>query len=188
MSCRLFDGTVKPGGHDPAHVHGGTYKVEEVGVFRLSREPRKELTSGMVGYLISGIKTVSDTRTGDTVTLDSNPVDKPLPGFTEVKPVVFSSIYPVASDDYQSLLEALENISSTTLLSPTRKILRLPSVRVSVRLSGTLAPRIVQERLEREFDQSIVMTMPSVRYRFLLSDGRVVTIDNPQYYPDPAVG
>ncbi len=108
VSCRVFDGTVRPGDTIRLMYTGATYRVEEVGVFRLARESRKELTAGMVGYLISGIKTVSDTRTGDTITLDANPVDKPLPGFKEVKPVVFSSIYPVASDDYQSLLEALE--------------------------------------------------------------------------------
>ena len=76
--------------------HNTTHKVEETGVFRLTREPRKELTAGMVGYIIAGIKTVSDTRIGDTVTLDANPAAQPLPGFKEVKPVVFASIYPIS--------------------------------------------------------------------------------------------
>ncbi len=187
MSCRVFDGTVRPGDTIRLMYTGATYRVEEVGVFRLARESRKELTAGMVGYLISGIKTVSDTRTGDTITLDANPVDKPLPGFKEVKPVVFSSIYPVASDDYQSLLEALEkyklNDASLTYQKDSSAAL---GQGFRCGFLGLLHLEIVQERLEREFDQSIVMTMPSVQYRFHLSDGTTVTVDNPQYYPDPA--
>ena len=80
---------------------GATHKVEEVGIFRLGREPRNALSAGEVGYIIAGIKTVSDTRIGDTITLDTDPAPGPLPGFKEVKPVVFSSVYPVTSDDYQ---------------------------------------------------------------------------------------
>ncbi len=187
VSIRLFDGTVRPGDMIRLMSTGGTYKVEEVGIFHLSREPRKELTAGMVGYLISGIKTVSDTRVGDTITLDTNPVDKPLAGFREVKPVVFSSIYPVASDDYQSLLEALEkyklNDASLTYQKDSSAAL---GQGFRCGFLGLLHLEIVQERLEREFDQSIVMTMPSVQYRFHLTSGEVVTVDNPQYYPDPA--
>ena len=187
VSLRIFDGVVKPGDTIRLMSTGVTYKVEEVGIFHLSREPRKELTAGMVGYLISGIKTVSDTRVGDTITLDANPVDKPLAGFREVKPVVFSSIYPVASDDYQSLLEALEkyklNDASLTYQKDSSAAL---GQGFRCGFLGLLHLEIVQERLEREYDQSIVMTMPSVQYRFLLADDRVVTVDNPQYYPDPA--
>jgi GTP-binding protein LepA len=186
VSCRVFDGVVTPGDTIRLCSTGSTHKVEEVGIFRLTREPRKELTAGMVGYLISGIKTVSDTRIGDTITLDANPVAKPLPGFKEVKPVVFSSIYPVASDDYQSLLEALEkyklNDASLTYQKDSSVAL---GQGFRCGFLGLLHLEIVQERLEREFDQSIVMTMPSVQYRFDLMDDTTVTIDNPQYYPDP---
>ncbi len=187
VTCRLFHGSVKPGDTIRLMSNGATYKVEEVGIFHLNREPRKELTAGMVGYLISGIKTVSDTRVGDTITLDTNPADRPLPGFKEVKPVVFSSIYPIASDDYQSLLDALEkyklNDASLTYQKDSSAAL---GQGFRCGFLGLLHLEIVQERLEREFDQSIVMTMPSVQYRFHLSDGRMVTVDNPQYYPDPA--
>ena len=187
VTCRLFDGVVVPGDMIRLMSTGGTYKVEEVGIYHLTREPQKELTAGMVGYLISGIKTVSDTRIGDTVTLDANPVEKPLPGFKEVKPVVFSSIYPVASDDYQSLFDALEkyklNDASLTYQKDSSAAL---GQGFRCGFLGLLHLEIVQERLEREFDQSIVMTMPSVQYRFYLSDGTVLTVDNPQYYPDPA--
>ena len=85
-----------------------TYKVEEVGILGLNRTPCPELSAGSVGYIISGIKTVSDTRIGDTITLDDRPAPAPLPGFKEAKPVVFSSLYPMSSEDYQSLSEALE--------------------------------------------------------------------------------
>lgn len=187
VTCRIFDGVVAPGDMIRLMSTGSTYKVEEVGIFHLTREPQKELTAGMVGYLISGIKTVSDTRIGDTITLDMNPVDKPLPGFKEVKPVVFSSIYPVASDDYQSLLEALEkytlNDASLTYQKDSSAAL---GQGFRCGFLGLLHLEIVQERLEREFDQSIVMTMPSVQYRFYLTDGTALTVDNPQYYPDPA--
>ena len=186
VTCRIFDGVVAPGDMIRLMSTGSTYKVEEVGIFHLTREPQKELTAGMVGYLISGIKTVSDTRIGDTITLDTNPVDKPLPGFKEVKPVVFSSIYPVASDDYQSLLEALEkyklNDASLTYQKDSSAAL---GQGFRCGFLGLLHLEIVQERLEREFDQSIVMTMPSVQYRFYLTDGTALTVDNPQYYPDP---
>jgi len=87
--------------------NGAAYKVEEVGVFRLEREPRDNLSTGDVGYIFAGIKTVSDTKIGDTITLDSAPAPEPLSGFKDVKPVVFSSIYPIASDDYQSLTDSL---------------------------------------------------------------------------------
>jgi GTP-binding protein LepA len=187
VTCRLFDGKVAPGDAIRLMSTGAAYKVEEAGIFHLSREPRQELSAGMVGYLIGGIKTVSDTRIGDTITLDANPVAKPLPGFKEVKPVVFSSIYPVASDDYQSLLEALEkyklNDASLTYQKDSSAAL---GQGFRCGFLGLLHLEIVQERLEREFDQSIVMTMPSVQYRFFLTDGSALVVDNPQYYPDPA--
>jgi GTP-binding protein LepA len=187
VSCRVFDGTVKQGDVIRLMYNGTTYKVEEVGVFRLVREPKKELTAGMVGYIIAGIKTVSDTRIGDTITLDNNPVVAPLPGFVEVKPVVFSSIYPIASDDYPSLAEALEKykLNDAALVYQKDSSAALGQG-FRCGFLGLLHLEIVQERLEREFDQSIIMTAPSVQYNFFLNDGTMVEIDNPLYYPDPA--
>ena len=187
VSCRVFDGTVKPGDMIRLMYNGTTYKVEEVGVFRLAREPKKELTAGMVGYIIAGIKTVSDTRVGDTITLDNNPIAAPLPGFVEVKPVVFSSIYPIASDDYPSLAEALEKykLNDAALVYQKDSSAALGQG-FRCGFLGLLHLEIVQERLEREFDQSIIMTAPSVQYNFFLNDGTMVEIDNPLYYPDPA--
>ncbi len=186
VSCRIFDGTLKPGETIRLMSHGKSYKVEEVGVFRLVREPRKELRAGEVGYIIAGIKTVRDTRIGDTITVESRPAEEPLAGFREVKPVVFSSLYPVASDDYPSLVDALDkyqlNDSSMIFQKDSSSAL---GQGFRCGFLGLLHLEIAQERLEREYNQSIIMTVPSVRYRFTLQDGSDVEVDNPQYYPDP---
>ncbi len=186
VSCRVFDGTVRQGDTIRLMSQGTTYRVEEVGVFRINREPQKELSAGEVGYVIAGIKTVSDTRIGDTITLDARPAPQPLPGFKDVKPVVFSSIYPIASDDYQSLLEALEKykLNDASLVYQKDSSAALGQG-FRCGYLGLLHLEIVQERLEREFDQSIIMTAPSVQYRFHLDDGTVLDVDNPLYYPDP---
>jgi GTP-binding protein LepA len=187
VSCRIFDGTVRAGDIVQLMSTGTTYKVEEVGIFRLNREPRDELQAGSVGYIIAGIKTVSDTRIGDTITLDANPAPAPLPGFKEVKPVVFSSIYPVSTDEYPSLADALEKykLNDAALVYQKDSSAAL-GMGFRCGFLGLLHLEIVQERLEREFDQSIVLTVPSVQYRFYLDDGTMEIIDNPVYYPDPA--
>ena len=141
----------------------------------------------MVGYLIAGIKTVSDTRIGDTITLEARPAAGPLPGFKEVKPVVFASIYPVATDDYQDLADALEKykLNDAALVYQKDSSAALGQG-FRCGFLGLLHLEIVQERLEREYDQSIIMTVPGVQYRFTLADGKVITVDNPLYYPDPS--
>jgi GTP-binding protein LepA len=186
ISCRVVDGALRPGDIIRLMYNNATYKVEEVGTFRLTRHPARELTAGMVGYVISGIKTISDTHIGDTITLDQRPAAAPLPGFKEVKPVVFSSIYPISSDDYSSLVDALEkyklNDASLTYQKDSSAAL---GQGFRCGFLGLLHLEIVQERLEREFDQSIIMTVPSVQYVFTMKDGSSLTVDNPQYYPDP---
>ncbi|MBU4448461.1 MAG: translation elongation factor 4 [Proteobacteria bacterium] len=187
VSCRIFEGQVKPGDIIRMMYHGTMHKVEETGVFRLTREPRKQLSAGMVGYLIAGIKTVSDTRIGDTLTLEARPAAGPLPGFKEVKPVVFASIYPVGNDDYQDLADALEKfkLNDASLVYQKDSSAALGQG-FRCGFLGLLHLEIVQERLEREYNQSIIMTVPGVRYRFTLADGKVITVDNPLYYPDPS--
>ncbi|KUG22169.1 translation elongation factor lepa [hydrocarbon metagenome] len=187
IHCRVFEGSAKSGDIIRFMYNGATYKVEEVGHFLLTRSKRERLSAGEVGYIIAGVKTVSDVRTGDTITLQDRPCSLPLPGFKEVKPVVFASIYPIASDDYQDLADSLEKYK----LNDASFIFEKDS---SAALGqgfrcgflGLLHLDIVQERLEREYDLSIILSVPSVRYRFTLKDGKVIYVDNPAHYPDPS--
>ncbi len=187
VSCRVFEGTVRPGDIIRFMSNQTPYKVEEVGIFRLTREPKESLSAGEVGYIISGVKTISDTRIGDTITLERHPAPAPLPGFKDVKPVVFSSLYPISSEDYQSLLESLEKykLNDAALVYQKDSSVAL-GLGFRCGFLGLLHLEIVQERLEREYDQAFIMTVPSVQYQFTLQDGKVITVDNPQYYPDPA--
>jgi GTP-binding protein LepA len=186
VSCRVFDGSLKAGDTIQFMSNKALYKVEEVGVFRLKLEKKKELVAGEVGYIIAGIKTVSDTRVGDTITLEGSSVTKVLSGFKEPKPMVFSSVYPIAADDYPALVEAMEKykLNDAALVYQKDSSAALGQG-FRCGFLGLLHLEIVQERLEREHNQSIIMTAPSVRYKFLLKNGKRVTIDNPQYYPDP---
>jgi GTP-binding protein LepA len=187
VSFRIFDGKIKSGDLIRLMSNNATYKVEETGIFRLTREPRKELAAGMVGYLIAGIKTVSDTRIGDTITTDAHPVARPQPGFKDVKPVVFASIYPVSADDYQDLADSLEKykLNDAALVYQKDASVAL-GLGFRCGFLGLLHLDIVQERLEREFGLSIIMTVPGVQYRFTLADGHEIVVDNPLYYPDPS--
>ena len=187
VSLRVFSGRVRPGDTIRLMSTGATHKVEETGIFRLGREPRDALSAGEVGYIIAGIKTVSDTRIGDTITLDTDPSPSPLPGFKEVKPVVFSSVYPVTSEDYQGLIEALEKykLNDAALVFQKDSSAAL-GLGFRCGFLGLLHLEIVQERLEREFGQSLIMTVPTVEYHFTLTNGETLSVDNPLYYPDPA--
>jgi GTP-binding protein LepA len=187
VSCRIFAGKVKAGDTIRLMFNNAIHKVEEVGIFRLGRVPQKEIISGEVGYIIAGIKRVSDTKIGDTITLDSKPVPKSLPGFKEIKPVVFSSIYPITSEDYGALTDALEKyILNDASLEYQKDSSAALGLGFRCGFLGLLHLEIVQERLEREYGQSIIMTVPTVEYHFLLTDGKKIKIDNPLYYPDPA--
>ncbi len=187
IACRIFEGCVKHGDIIRMLSNGATYKVEEVGLFQLIRKPKANLSAGEVGYITAGIKKLGDTRIGDTITLDVDPTAEPLAGFKQAKSVVFSSIYPMASDEYQSLREALEkyelNDASLTYQKDSSAAL---GQGFRCGFLGLLHLEIFQQRLDREYDQSIVMTVPSVQYKFTLKNGETLTIDNPQYYPDPS--
>jgi len=185
-SIRVFDGTLKAGSTIRTMSNGETYRVEEVGHFLVQREKRKQLIAGQVGYVIAGIKTVSDTRVGDTITDDANPAEEPLAGFQLAKPVVFSSLYPIVSDEFRALSDALEKYElNDASLVYTRDSSVALGQGFRCGFLGLLHLEIVQERLEREYDQSILMTVPSVEYHFTLKDGSEVIIDNPAYYPAP---
>ncbi len=187
IHCRIFDGRLCPGDIIRLLSTGSTHKVEEVGLFQIDNKPQESLSAGEVGYIISGIKNLGDTRIGDTITLESNAVFEPLPGFKVAKSVVFSSIYPMASDEYQSLRETLEkyelNDASLTYQKDSSAAL---GQGFRCGFLGLLHLEIFQQRLEREYDQSIIMTVPSVEYKFTLKDEKILVLDNPQYYPDPS--
>jgi len=186
IHCRVFEGTVQSGDIIRLVYNGATYKVDEVGGFSLGRLRREKISAGEVGYMIAGVKTVSDVHIGDTITLDQRPCEKPLPGFKEFKPVVFSSIYPIASDDYEDLAVGLEKYKLNDAAFVYQKD-SSAALGQGFRCGflGLLHLDIVQERLEREYDLSIILSVPSVRYRFTLKDESLVVIDNPAHYPDP---
>jgi GTP-binding protein LepA len=184
IHCRVFEGSIRPGDLIRLMSNQVVYKVEEVGRFSLFRDKQDQLSAGEVGYLIAGVKTVSDVQIGDTITHEARSCPHPLPGFKEVKPVVFSSIYPISSEDYQDLAAALEKykLNDAAFIYQKDSSLAL-GLGFRCGFLGLLHLEIVQERLEREFDLAIILTVPSVRYRFTLKDGSVVFIDNPAYYP-----
>ena len=187
IACRIFDGRLKPGDRIRLFSMGSIYKVDEVGFFQIERKPKSSLSAGEVGYVTAGIKKLGDIRIGETVTLDSDPADAPLHGFKVAKPVVFSSIYPMASDEYQTMRETLEKYElNDASLSYQKDSSAALGQGFRCGFLGLLHLEIFQQRLEREYDLSIIMTVPSVEYRFNLKNGETVTIDNPQYYPDPA--
>ena len=186
VHVRVFEGRVRPGDSIIFLSNSATYKVEEVGIFQLVRIPRKAIGAGEVGYLIAGIKTVSDTRCGDTVSLKNRRCDQALSGFKETKPVVFSSIYPVASDDYEDLSTALEKLKlNDASLIYEKDTSAALGFGFRCGFLGLLHLEVVQERLEREYDLSLILTAPSVQYEITLNDGTQTIIDNPAHYPDP---
>jgi GTP-binding protein LepA len=184
---RIVEGRIRRGQEILLMAPGHMYTVEEVGHFGIRREPCTELSAGEVGYMIAGIKTVEDVRSGDTVTAADDPAGKPLAGYEEVKPVVFSSIYPVSSEDYEDLAAALERLKLNDASLIFEKV-SSPGLGFGFRCGflGLLHLEVVQERLEREFDLALVLTAPTVRYRVTLTDGTLMTVDNPVDYPDPA--
>ena len=185
---RVFHGSISGGDKIEFMSNNAVYKVEEVGLFQIEMVKQKQLTAGQVGYMIAGIKTVSDTRCGDTITLKVQPCDAPMPGFKEAKPVVFSSIYPVASDGYEELVTALEKLklNDAALIYEKDTSIAL-GFGFRCGFLGLLHLEVVQERLEREYGLSLILTAPSVQYRLSMSDGTETIIDNPALYPDPTL-
>ena len=187
IHCRVFNGSVQSGDVIRFLSNEATYEVGEVGGFSLSRVKRDRLSAGEVGYIIAGVKTVSDVHIGDTITRNDHRCEQPLAGFKEFKPVVFSSIYPIASDDYEDLSVALEKYKLNDAAFVYQKDSSI-ALGQGFRCGflGLLHLEIVQERVEREYDLSIILSVPSVRYRFTLKDESTVFIDNPAHYPNPS--
>ncbi|NOQ19517.1 MAG: elongation factor 4, partial [Desulfobacterales bacterium] len=186
VHLRIFHGQIKPGDTIIFTSNQAAYRVEEVGIFQLERIPVQTLSAGQVGYIIAGIKTISDTRCGDTITHKDRPCDAPLAGFIITKPVVFSSIYPTASDGYEELAAGMEKLKLNDAALMYEKDTSV-ALGFGFRCGflGLLHLEVVQERLEREYDLSLILTAPSVQYQLVMNDGSEMTIDNPAYYPEP---
>ena len=181
---RVIDGTLSAGMKIRLVSNGQTYEVERVGVQTPKMESVPELSAGEVGFVVANIKKVSDTQIGDTLTQDSNPTRVPFPGFQEIKPMVFSGLYPIEPNQYSALRDALEKLrlnDSSFFYEPETSTALGFGFRCG--FLGLLHMEIVQERLEREFDLSLITTAPGVRYRVTTSEGAVVEVDNPSRLP-----
>ncbi len=182
----VVDGTLAPGMKVRLMATRGVYDVEQLGVFTPKPLPVDSLSAGEVGFMIAGIKKVADVAIGDTLTDERKPALGPLPGFKEIKPMVFSGLYPVDADQYAELREALEKLrlnDSSFFYEPETSAALGFGFRCG--FLGLLHMEIVEERLEREFDLELLATAPSVRYRVMRSDGERVEVDSPSRLPDP---
>ena len=181
---RVVDGSIRKGMMIRFFSLGKEFEVDEVGFRRLKYFPGQELTAGEVGYFFAGIKRVADTRVGDTITDARNPVDQPLPGFVEVKPMVFAGLYPAVAENYTQLREALEKLQ---LNDSSLKFVPETSVALGFGFRcgflGLLHMEIITERLAREYDQHIINTVPNVEYHVLTTTGEQVLVDSPAELP-----
>ena len=184
---RVKQGTVRPGMDIKMMATGAVYKVVEVGTMHpLGLNPRDALGAGEVGYITASIKTVSDTRVGDTITGVENPASEPLPGYRKVQPMVYSGIYPADGAKYQDLREALEKLKLNDA-SMSYELETSIALGFGFRCGflGLLHMEIIQERLEREYNLDLITTAPNVIYRVTKNDGTVLLVDNPLDYPSP---
>jgi GTP-binding protein LepA len=187
LYCRVMEGALVPGRTMRLMHTGKEHGIEEVGQLRLERAPLPELSSGSVGYVLGGIKTVRDVTVGDTLTDAERPADQPLPGYKEAKPVVFSSIYPMTTDEYPELAKALDKlVLNDAALTYEKDSSAALGHGFRCGFLGLLHLEVVQERLRREYDLALLLSAPSVRYRVLLDNGDESWVDNPSYYPDPS--
>lgn len=183
---RVFDGSFRKGQEILFMGSGSKYKIDEIGRFKIGLEACDELRAGEVGYFLAGIKTIGDIRVGDTVTSAAKPCSEALPGFKEVKPMVYSSIYPVDSNDYDELAMAMEKLklNDASLIYEKDSSVAL-GFGFKCGFLGLLHLEVVQERIEREFDLSIVFTAPSVRYEVYLNSGEMQEVESPTEMPEP---
>jgi GTP-binding protein LepA len=185
LHVRMFDGEIKAGDNISLMHNNSHYEVEEIGYFELRMVKQNRLQAGEVGYIVAGIKNIGDVQVGDTVTNTNNPASEPLPGFKEVKPVVYSSLYPVASDDHEALADSLAKLKlNDASLIYSKDFSSALGFGFRCGFLGLLHLEVVQERLEREFNMSLILTAPSVQYKVYLNDGNMILIDNPSNYPD----
>jgi len=184
---RVMDGHIRLGQKIRLWSNGQAYEVEGLGYQAPKATPCDELQAGEVGFLFANIKTVSDAKIGDTITDDANPGAEPLPGFEEIKPMVFAGLYPVESHEHGLLRDALEKLrlnDSAFNFEPENSVALGFGFRCG--FLGLLHLEIVQERLEREFDIDLITTAPGVRYRITTTTNEVIEVDNPTKFPDPS--
>jgi GTP-binding protein LepA len=181
---RVFDGTVREKDRIRFFSTGKEFQAEDVGILEMQRKRTGELSAGDVGYIIANIKDVHDTKVGDTITLADNPAKEPLPGYKEVKPMVFSGLYPANADDFAELRDALEKLrlnDAALQFEPESSVALGFGFRCG--FLGLLHMEIIRERLEREYNQSLINTVPNVEYRVTKTDKEVVLVDNPAFMP-----
>ena len=186
LQCRVMEGTLKP--KDTIHfMHADRdFKVDELGFNQMKLVPRESLSAGEVGYIVAGVKSVQDIEIGDTITLQDRPAAEPIPGYQEAKQVVFSSIYPMSTDQYVDLTKALDKLAiNDAALTYEKDSSAALGFGFRCGFLGLLHLDVIQERLQREFDIGLVISAPSVKYKLALSDGSEIEIDNPSYWPNP---
>ena len=186
MYTRIVDGSVKRGEKIRLMETRRSYEVEEVGIFTPEMQPTPELRTGGVGYLIAGIREIDKAKIGDTITDHVRPTETPLPGYREMKPLVFSGLYPADTNQFHALREALDKLrlnDSSFNFEPETSIALGFGFRCG--FLGLLHMEIIHERLEREFGLALVRTAPSVMYRVHLKTGEAVDVDNPAHLPEP---
>jgi GTP-binding protein LepA len=183
---RIFDGELKA--HDNVKLlgTGAVTQIKEIGIFSPEQDAKSSLSAGQVGYVIGTLKSPSDIKVGDTLTLSRNPAEEPLPGFSPVKPMVFSGLYPVDTNDYEKCHQCLDKLAlndSSFTYHPESSVALGFGFRCG--FLGLLHMEIIQERLRREFDLDIISTHPAVVYKVTTKKGEEIEIDNPIFLPDP---
>jgi len=183
---RVFDGSISKGDRVKFVNTGKIYKAEEIGVLKLKQMPKNTIGAGNVGYLISGVKIAKEVKVGDTITLVQNPTAEAVKGFENVKPMVFAGIYPVETSDYEELRASMEKLQlndASLVWEPETSAALGFGFRCG--FLGMLHMEIVQERLEREFDMTVITTVPSVQFNAVHNDGHITEINAPSDMPDP---
>ena len=182
---RIMNGTIHTGENVKFFNTGMEYDADEIGVLQMKQVPKKELSAGNVGYIISGIKTSKEVKVGDTITSVANPCDKPIAGFENVKPMVFAGVYPVDADDYEELRSSLEKLQlndASLVWEPESSAALGFGFRCG--FLGLLHMEIIQERLDREFNMDVITTVPNVSFKAYLTDGSIVDVHNPSGMPE----
>ncbi len=182
---RIFEGILKEKDKIQFFANGKIFEAEELGHLKMSRQRTGILKSGDVGYLIANVKDVNDSKVGDTITSADNPASEPLPGYKEVKPMVFSGIYPTQANEFENLRDSLAKLKlndAALSFEPETSVALGFGFRCG--FLGLLHLEIVQERLEREYDLSIITTVPNVEYKVFQTNGEVILVDNPAMMPD----